>query len=307
MDIDRDFVIDQLERVCAKTKMTRNDLVIVCPFHADSNPSCSVHISGHKMPVGTYHCWSCGAKGPWARLAEQLGLDAGEGYIPENPFRAKRRAIQERIKSDTEFGRDQLHNHMPLGSQPWEHGPFRGISEEFLIRLNSERWYDDKNQCYRIVFPVTNSNGVIVGSVARRTDKEKRMPWLNSPGSWARKVLFPLSIIPRPLTTVVLVEGPFDAIRLNYLGIPTLSILGTQNWSSQKISILEARKVKKVVICMDGDKAGRIAEYKIFKSLEDTKIKRKRFRLPIDMHSPIDPGNMDEEKIEALREFGGFN
>lgn len=305
MDIDRDFIIDQLETACSETKMTRNDLYIVCPFHADSDPSCSVHISGHKLPVGTYHCWSCGAKGPWSRLAEQLGLDTGETYSPQNPFRAKKRAIAEKLREDQEISHQEMLNHMPAGSFPWEHGDFRGIPEEFLLKLNPKRWYDDSTNCYRIVFPVTNNNKVTIGSVARRLDKDKFMPWRNSPGPWARKALFPLQLMQPIIKTVVLVEGPFDAIRLNYYGIPTLSILGTQNWSEQKISILEARKTERIIICMDGDKAGRVAESRIFIDTED-RFKRKRFRLPIDEVNPVDPGNMDEEKIEALREFGKF-
>jgi DNA primase len=305
MDIDRDFVIDQLERVCSSTKLERNDILIVCPFHADNSPSCSVHISGHKMPIGTYHCWSCGAKGPWGRLASQLGLEAGDGYVPENPFGAKRRAIQQRIEDDEVLGREAFFNHLPRGSQPWEHGSFRGLPEEYLVKLDARRWYDDYNECQRIVFPVTNRNGVIIGSVARRLDKETFKPWYNSPGPWARKALFPIEIMPRPLPTVVLVEGPYDALRLNYLGIPALSILGTQNWSPLKISTLNSRAVEKVILCMDGDDAGRKATNQIYADIEGQFI-RKRFMLPIDEENPIDPGNMDDEKVEALREYGGF-
>jgi DNA primase len=108
----------------------------------------------------------------------------------------------------------------------------------------------------------------------------------------------------RPLNTIVLVEGPFDALRLCYEGISALSILGTSNWSKLKLATLEGMACKKIIICMDGDKAGRDAERQIF---EDTAgvIKRKRFRLPLQTPG-IDPGNMSEELLEALREFGGF-
>jgi len=305
MEIDRDFVIDQLEQVCANSKMTRNDMVIVCPFHADSSPSCSVHVSGHKLPVGTYHCWSCGAKGPWSRLAEQLGLEAGDNYCPENPFRAKRRALQEKLRQEEENTKQAITDFMPVGSIPWDHGEFRGIPEDFLIKLKARRWYDDACSCFRIVFPVVNNNGINIGSVARRLDKEKIIPWKNSPGDWARKALFPLQLMPSTMDTVVLVEGPFDAIRLNYFGIPTLSLLGAQNWSEKKMSVLDSKRVKRIIICMDGDKAGREAEKKIFESTEN-RFKRKRFRIPIDEENPIDPGNMDLEKIKTLKEFGKF-
>lgn len=307
MELDRDFIVDQLERVCSDTKIKRHDIVILCPFKAHSNPkpSCEVHLSGHKTRVGAFHCWKCDAKGGWNKLAEALGLEYGENYAPQNPFSAKSRAMKQ-IRADADEQLEaRYRDFMPLGVTPWEHGAFRGLPEEFLVKAGAKRFYDDQTECHRIVFPVKNKNGTTLGSVARRTDKGTFMPWLNAPGPWARRALFPLHIMEKPLPTVVLVEGPFDSLRLCYLGIPALSILGTSNWTPTKLSTLQGMGCKKIIICMDGDKAGRTAETNIFESTEG-KIKRKRFRLPINMEDPVDPGNMNEELIEALREFGGF-
>ena len=305
MDIDRDFIIDQLERACPDTKITGHDIYIVCPFkqHSNPKPSCSVHLSGHKTGVGVYHCWKCDAKGGWNTLAEALGLEHGEGYVPQNPFNAKKRAFQQMIDDAAELARSQFRDFMPLGAEPWEHGDFRGLPEEFLIKVGAKRYYDDKSECHRIVFPVKDKKGNTIGSVARRTDKNKFMTWLNAPGPWAHRALFPIHILDR-VPCVVLVEGSFDALRLNYLGIPALSILGTSNWSLSKLGTLEGFGIKKVIICMDGDKAGRDAERAIFIDT-DKVIKRKRFRLPFE-NPGIDPANMSLELVEALREFGGF-
>jgi 5S rRNA maturation endonuclease (ribonuclease M5) len=307
MELDRDFIVDQLERVCRDTKILRHDIAITCPFkvHSNPKPSCMVHLSGHKTGVGVFHCWKCDAKGPWSRLAEALGLEYGENYVPQNPFNAKGRALKQRLQDSQDEAQSHFNGCMPLGVQPWEHGAFRGLPEEFLVKAGAKRYYDDRNECYRIVFPVMNKNGGLIGSVARRTDKESFMPWVNAPGYWARKALFPLHIMERPLTTVVLVEGPFDALRLCYLGIPALSILGTSNWTHNKLSSMQGMSCKNIIICMDGDKAGRVAESQIFEDLAGGQVKRKRFRLPIQ-EPGIDPGNMNEELIEALREFGGF-
>jgi hypothetical protein len=306
MELDRDFIVDQLERVCADTKIGRHDIAITCPFkvHSNPKPSCMVHLSGHKTGVGVFHCWKCDAKGGWGKLADALGLEHGEGYVPKNPYGAKSRALKQMLADAEEQARSQFHEHMPIGSQPWAQGEFRGLPEEFLVKVGAKRYYDDKSECYRIVFPVKNKNGRVEGSVARRTDSEKFMPWLNAPGLWASKCLFPLQAMERPLQTVVLVEGPFDALRLCYLGIPALSILGASNWSRTKLSILQGMGCKKVIICMDGDPAGRGAEAQIFEDTEGL-LKRKRFRLPFQ-NPPIDPGNMNMELVEALREFGGF-
>lgn len=303
-DLDAEFVISELEKHSSRIRILKSDVLIVCPFHADSNPSCSVHTSGHKMPVGTFHCWSCGAKGPWHKLADRLGLDSGSHYHPENFALSRAHAIRRRYDAEQEQRRNQFNGRLPAGCQPWEHGNFRELSEEFLIRIGAKRFYDDRSDCYRIVFPVKNQRGVIKGSTSRRLDAGKDFPWINSPGVWTSSTFYPLELMPSYMDTVVLVEGPYDALRLNYHGIPALSILGTQNWNYTKVSILEGLGINTVVLCMDGDPAGRIAEAKIFNDMEG-KLKRKRFRLPIE-NPPIDPGNMDEEKIEALREFAGF-
>lgn len=303
-ELDRDFVIDQLERAVSKTKILRNDIMIICPFHPDSNPSCSVHISGHKGPIGTYHCWSCGASGNWGRLADKLGLDHGEYHHPENPFGSRLRAMERKEKEEMDLRRDQFRGHMPLGCSPWEFGDWRNLSQEYLIKLGAQRYYDDRSECFRIVFPVKNRIGVVIGSAARRLDDGKSYPWLNSPGRWARKALFPCFLLPKNIKTVAIVEGPYDSLRLNHCGIPALSIMGTQNWDHGKMSILDALGIKSIVICMDGDAAGRGAETTIFNATEN-KFNRKRFRLPFE-NPAVDPGNMSTERIEALREFGGF-
>ena len=303
-DLDRDFVIDQLERAVSKTKILRNDIMIVCPFHPDTDPSCSVHISGHKFPIGTFNCWSCETSGSWGKLADKLGLDHGEYHHPENPFGSRLRAMERKEKEEMELRRDLFNDHMPLGCSPWEFGDWRKISEEYLVELGAQRYYDDRSGCFRIVFPVKNSIGVVIGSQTRRLDDGTEWRWINSTGRWIRKALYPLTALPMNVKTVAIVEGAYDAIRLNHIGIPALSIMGTQNWDPGKMSILDALGVKNIVICMDGDAAGRGAETTIFAATEN-KFNRKRFRLPFEQPS-VDPGNMSLERVEALREFGGF-
>jgi DNA primase len=212
--------------------------------------------------------------------------------------------MERKEKEEMDLRRDQYRNHMPLGCSPWEFGDWRGLPEEFLVKLDTQRYYDDKSGCFRIVFPVKNRLGNVIGSAARRLDDGKNVPWLNSHGRWARKALYPLVALPKNVNTVALVEGAYDSLRLNHCGIPALSIMGTQNWDHGKISILDALGIKNIVICMDGDAAGRGAEGKIYAATEN-KFNRKRFRLPFENPS-VDPGNMSEERVETLREFGKF-
>jgi DNA primase len=212
--------------------------------------------------------------------------------------------MERKEKEEMDQRRDQFHNHMPLGCSPWEFGDWRGISEDFLVKLDAQRYYDDRSGCFRIVFPVKSRMGVVIGSASRRLDDGTSYRWINSSGRWIRKALYPCASLPKNIKTVAIVEGPYDSIRLNHIGIPALSIMGTQNWDHGKMSILDALGIKNIVICMDGDAAGRGAEGKIYAATEN-KFNRKRFRLPFE-RPPVDPGNMSEERVETLREFGKF-
>lgn len=48
-------------------RKSRNDYLILCPFHDDKNESCSV-----EREKGFFKCWSCGEKGSIAKLIAKL-------------------------------------------------------------------------------------------------------------------------------------------------------------------------------------------------------------------------------------------
>jgi len=66
------FTIEQvLLKYGQNLKRSGNDYIILCPFHKDTNPSCSVDSKS-----GIFHCWSCGEKGNIYKLVSRLeGID----------------------------------------------------------------------------------------------------------------------------------------------------------------------------------------------------------------------------------------
>lgn len=95
-----------------------------------------------------------------------------------------------------------------------------------------------------------------------KPDNKDIPSYINSPGSWSLKYgLFPYDYVVLMLkelevSTVALVEGPRDALRLIRHGIPALCIMGTQSWSPGKLRLLEFTGATSIVLMMDGDQAG---------------------------------------------------
>lgn len=113
----------------------------------------------------------------------------------------------------------------------------------------------------RLIFPIKNSKGDVVGFGGRALGKDDSVKYLNSPESKvynkghilynfdrARKSI-------RDTETVVLVEGYMDCVAVEQAGLPNVvAPLGTALTGDHVRALL--RSAKKVVTLLDGDKAG---------------------------------------------------
>lgn len=132
---------------------------------------------------------------------------------------------------------------------------------------------------------------VIKGMKYRNDDKQK---------TW--KILFPLDYVAKTFKkskTIVLVEGQVDALWLIFHGIPALAILGTNNWSKTKETILQSEGYERVILAMDGDKPGLKAQRRLYKTLKHSFKKVVRFTCPDDK----DPAEMTPKELRKLKEL----
>jgi len=102
----------------------------------------------------------------------------------------------------------------------------------------------------------------------------------------------------KDLSTMALVEGPRDALRLLSEGIPACAILGTQSWSEKKSFLLSLAEVGRAIVITDSDRAGDKARDLLDPSL------RKHFRVK-HFHLPpgIDPFEASDKQIERLKKW----
>lgn len=276
----------------AEHASTPTDLKAFCfKGHDDKTPSLSI-----RRVDGAFLCFGCGVKGrDWNAFANYLKVDTlSEDDLPD-PF------VTLQYQMERKYLKALREVRLPWDVQLWER-PYRRISSETWKRIGALRWYDDdpRIQAERILMPIM-MYGEVEGWVARRTDEappgqKLEMPYRNAPGMSSQDVLFPLdTVINMQPDTVVLVEGPMDAMRLVNYNIPALAILGTRNYISDNRSHILNTGATTVILAMDGDEAGEEARFDIAPSIREM-FNLTHFICP----EGKDPGNMPRSYLDKL-------
>jgi DNA primase len=130
-----------------------------------------------------------------------------------------------------------------------------------------------------LFLPCTVGGELVGGIRAAMEGSNVKVKYKNSTGAWSRSHgLFPYDTSVNVMLenenvfgqkVMVLTEGPRDSLYLMERGIPAVSILGTQSWSIEKRDLLLDMDADFILICMDGDVAGRKAEKKVYASLKE--------------------------------------
>lgn len=294
-----DFIIEQLNTkgmIVFGADGAQDNLKTYCfNGHDRKTPSLSI-----RRWDGAFLCFGCGVKGRnWNDLAAHIGAEQLSDQALPDPFMLMNKKLEKHIQKAV------ANISIPWDVEPWIK-PYRHVPLATLQRLSALRWYDDlkkNDQCERILFPIS-MYGNIEGWVARRTDKappgqKLNTPYRNATDMSSAELLFPLDyVIKMKKRTVVLVEGPYDAIRLVNYGIPALAILGTGNYHpDNRIHILNTR-AKTIILAMDSDDAGMLARVNIAPSLKEM-FEVKHFFCP-EEEGKNDPGSMPTPYMDKL-------
>jgi len=261
--------------------------------HDHATPSLSI-----RKADGAFFCFGCGVRGKnWNALQQHIGGDRLRDQDLPDPFGLLNQHLANHV------ARAAAKQRLPWNLEPWDQGVrYRGLSYGFLRRTQAHRWYDDAVRCPRILFPIVQKRALL-GWVARRIDQGDKMKYRNAPAMKATEILFPFDFVARTFRprSIVLVEGPMDALRLCHFKIPALAIMGTNNWSRMKYLALLSLGIDNIVICTDGDAAGLKCRYEVLEpALLD--VPQPPFR--VQHYLPPtgeDPGSMDRRFVDELR------
>lgn len=314
-----DHVLRELSHYSGKKKPGPGSTFVACPFHSENTPSGRIFHAPDTRSPGYFRCYGCGKKAQWDELAPKLGLKPYQWAPPTDQYAYALRAREETKDRKLVF--------YPLpGGKVW-----RQIRTDFLLTIGARMCrviYPDGVRSQKMLYFPVMVKGELRGYIRARTRKVADKPsYLNAPGDWSHDYglfLYDQAValmLKLGLTTIVLCEGPRDALRLQTLGIPAIAILGTQSWSKRKSQMIELTGATRVVLAMDGDDAG-LAAIELIKPLLHQMVQQVRVLNLTGKDSPYwkfrnedepskaakargvdlwDPGNMPIEKVEELR------
>lgn len=241
---------------------------ILCPFHRETTPSCSIHLAKR-----IFHCFGCGAKGTiidFVAMMERINFRAAAAKLDAIcGDEVDKSCNKEPMQSDrcTECRNLDMPN-PPLGhtlsldpTHPYLKG--RGIPSEIVDEFGIG--YCSRGPMRgRICIPIHDAKGNLVAYAGRWAGDAipNGIPrYVLSTGFRRRYVLFNLNRIGHN-SHIVLVEGYWSVFRLRSLGIPVVGLMGSEI-SLQQMALLAARNIQFVTVLMDGDRAGRSGRAKI--------------------------------------------
>ncbi|PKR79018.1 DNA primase [Halalkalibacillus sediminis] len=169
----------------------------------------------------------------------------------------------------------------------------------------------------RIIFPIKNHQGKVVAFGGRSTQPEMEPKYLNSPESQLfqkGQILYNFhdarKHVQKNNREIVLFEGNLDVIKAYQAGVKNaVATLGT-SFSEYQAAILN-RYADHVIICFDGDKAGKNASYKTAKILKKAGLQVRIANIPNEMDPDdyIDAYGAEKFKkqiIQAAESFVSF-
>ena len=194
-------------------KMSNGNMVTLCPFHDDTNPSLSVN-----MENGLWHCHACGKSGNAQTFLEQSGLTKEQAIaelkryagIPDPP---KKKKTKERFT---------------VG----DYAALKHLPEDFLRSLGIQ------NGRKGITIPYMDESGAV------RANRQRYGAGAGPRFAWGRgSKIMPYGLWRlgqmREHGYVVLVEGESDAQTLWYHNVPALGIPGATVFQDEWARYLE--------------------------------------------------------------------
>ena len=287
----------------------------VCPFHQDHSPSMSV--SREKQMFKCFSCGAAGNVFKFvsdyenisfieavSKVASKVGipLTITGDYKPKEKFQKE----YDVMNLTTLFFQNNLNT--SLGTKAKEYLSQRGLNEE-MVKVFDIGLALDKNTLYqflnkkkiapedmvslglvnqsglayhdvfvnRIIFPIHDASGHVVGFTGRIYDGDYTPKYLNSKETAIfRKgnILFNYHRARdaiRLQKKVIIVEGNMDAIRMYVSGFQnTIALMGT-SLTKEQVSLIEKLRVP-VILMFDNDEAGKTATVKNGEILGDAGI-----------------------------------
>jgi len=166
--------------------------------------------------------------------------------------------------------------------------------------VKQEYKFIDSRDTYPFVFQAETPDGPMV--IGRRIDNQKDKKYLPF-GTYTKKIPFNATSALRNLKkggSLVIVEGYLDVFRIDSYGIPVVAAT-TSNLSPNYVKYLKQKKIKKVILMLDNDEAGKKGTLQSIEKLLKAGI---QVEVAPELPEAKDPDEfIAKEGIEAFREL----
>ena len=311
----------------------RFGVLITCPFHADSDPSCVVY------PSGVFKCWVCNP-GSGEAVSPFVGfkkLGASQSELDRAFGRKKEQALDlEILPALDQLYQEEVVEESVLGVESREEWPkfwnFRGLEWTFLRGAQMQElfnptlvrlWVKGKNKkkyLERLPRLALRLTGAEDKEVYLRLSSEQNIKVRNSHNldlKNAKIVPFGLKQykIPTHVKSLLLLEGPYDLLqtsahlqRMKLEHILPIALLGTAQWTgslctkfeNQLLPQFNLRDDLSLYLGFDDDLAGRKLTKRIFNQNDDHMwLPMNRLNV-FDCYPFSDPGELSFNKFQEL-------
>lgn len=183
-----------------------------------------------------------------------------------------------------------------------------GYSAEDLLTAGVANQKDGTDRLYdrfrnRLMIPICDERGRVVGFGARALDPKDEPKYLNSPQTPLfdkSKLLFALDHAKQPIReseTVVIVEGYMDAIQAHQAGFTNVvAQMGTAMTEAQ-LKQIAPKWAKKIILALDADAAGQNATRRGLEVARQTLSEDYSGRLSVDIRILSIPGAKDPDDL----------
>jgi len=274
-----------------------SDIMTTCPFHKggqERKPS-----FGISRVDGTCHCFTCGWIGSLSEMISAVfgytdNGEYGDKWLSRNflalsvqmrkPLEINlSRAVSSVKKRAPGFTEEELDSYRYVHPYMYE----RGLTDEIICKFDIG--YDINRSA--ITFPCYYADGT-PAFIARRSVNAK---FFNYPKDVEKPVYGAEKFYQQRYDYAVICESVFNALTCWKWGLPAVALLGTG--AKEQYEILKNMPVRKFILGLDPDEAGRRGSKKIREALAGTKIITE-----FDIPEGCDINDLDE-KVLQLQEF----